>query len=444
MRKVLFIIVLLLNITILLHAQQADEKIGNLISQAKWFELQREYTIYKDSLSPFIHDFACSLLSYYFNEPDAPEKLSDMMNKHGQMLDYNSQLSYGYFIHSCYARMGQNKAAAVVLSDIMKQLEGHLDENMQLEYTDMLKSYQVLANEGEILQVQRPNKDVIIPITVDSVGKYKQKAIHLNAQINGKAQQFQLDTGAGHSVVSPEMAKECNMRIIRDSIRVGGLKIGYGQLAIADTFSIGDITIHKVPFLVLNMKTNNVAADSFMNSLKSLIGADLLVRLEEININFDSLQIKIPQKTTPNPFGHSNLRFNNEHLWTIEVTNGTENLSMHFDCGATGSSLTEKYFKEHQNQIEQTGKQDTVRIAGFGGVMKKDIYKLPNFCVSIDSLEACLPEFFVYMDRDSDVPNVVATEDGWFGMDLFYSYGSVLINLKDMYVKTTPKKQTDG
>ena len=69
------------------------------------------------------------------------------------MLDYNSQLSYGYFIHSCYARMGQNKAAAVVLSDIMKQLEGHLDENMQLEYTDMLKSYQVLANEGKILQV---------------------------------------------------------------------------------------------------------------------------------------------------------------------------------------------------------------------------------------------------------------------------------------------------
>lgn len=62
MRKVLFIIVLLLNITTLLHAQQADEKIGNLISQAKWFELQREYTIYKDSLSPFIHDFACSLL----------------------------------------------------------------------------------------------------------------------------------------------------------------------------------------------------------------------------------------------------------------------------------------------------------------------------------------------------------------------------------------------
>ena len=117
---------------------------------------------------------------------------------------------------------------------------------------------------------------------------------------------------------------------------------------------------------------------------------------------------------------------------------------MHFDCGATGSSLTEKYFKEHQNQIEQTGKQDTVRIAGFGGVMKKDIYKLPNFCVSIDSLEACLPEIFVYIDRDSDVPNVVANEDGWFGMDLFYSYGNVLINLKDMYVKTTPKKQTDG
>ena len=39
------------------------------------------------------------------------------------------------------------------MSDIMKQLEGHLDENMQLEYTDMLKSYQVLANEGKILQV---------------------------------------------------------------------------------------------------------------------------------------------------------------------------------------------------------------------------------------------------------------------------------------------------
>ena len=441
MRKVLFIIVSLLNITILLHAQHADEKIGNLIGQSKWFELQREYIINKDSLSPFIHDFASSLLSYYFNEPDAPEKLGEMMNKHGQMLDYNSQLSYGYFIHSSYARMGQNKVAAAVLSDIMRQLEGHLDENMQLEYTDMLKSYQVLANEGEILQVQRPNKDVIIPITVDNVGKYEQKAIHLNAQINGNTQQFQLDTGARHSVVSPEMATKCNMRIIRDSIRVGGLKTGYGQLAIADTFSIGEITLHKVPFLVLNMKTNNAAADSFMTSLKSLIGADLLVRLEEVNINFDSLQIKIPQKATPNPLGHSNLRFNNEHLWTIEVTNGTENLSMHLDCGAAGSSLTGKYFKEHQNRIEQTGKQDTVRIAGFGGVMKKDIYKIPNFCISVDSLKACIPEIFVY--TDDDIPSVVVNEDGWFGMDLFYSYGSVLINLKDMYVKTTPKKQTD-
>ena len=102
----------------------------------------------------------------------------------------------------------------------------------------MLKSYQVLANEGEILQVQCPNKDVIIPITVYSVGKYAQKAIRLNAPINGKAQQFQLDTGAGHSVVSPEMAKECNVRIIRDSISVSGLKIGYGQLAIAETLAL--------------------------------------------------------------------------------------------------------------------------------------------------------------------------------------------------------------
>ncbi len=92
-----------------------------------------------------------------------------------------------------------------------------------------------------------------------------------------------------------------------------------------------------------------------MISLKSLIGINLLVRLEEININLDALQIKTPQKTTPNPFGHSNLRFNNEHLWTIEVTNGSENLSMHFNCGATGSSLTGKYFKEHQNLIEQIG-----------------------------------------------------------------------------------------
>ena len=56
--------------------------------------------------------------------------------------------------------------------------------------------------------------------------------------INGKAQQFQLDTGAGHSVVGPEMAKECNVRIIRDSISVSGLKIGYGQLAIADTLAL--------------------------------------------------------------------------------------------------------------------------------------------------------------------------------------------------------------
>ena len=91
------------------------------------------------------------------------------------------------------------------------------------------------------------------------------------------------------------------------------------------------------------MKTNNTA-DSFMISLKSLIGANLLVRLEEININLDALQIKTPQKTTPNPFGHSNLRFNNEHLWTIEVTNGCENLSMHFNCGAYRKFFNRKIF----------------------------------------------------------------------------------------------------
>lgn len=442
MKKTLFIIVLLINSTILIHAQQSDEKIGNLINQTKWFELQREYAIRKDSLSPFIHDFAGSLLSYFFNDPDAPDKLTDMMNKHGQILDYNSQLSYGYFIHTSYARMGQYGTAAAVLSDIMRQLEGHLDEKTQSEYIDMLKSYQALANEGEILQVQRPDKDIVIPITVDSVGKYGHKAIHLNGCINGNTQQFQLDTGAGHSVVSPEMAKKCKMRIIRDSIRVSGLKVGYGQLAIADTFSMGEVTLHKVPFLVLNMKTNNAAADSVMTSLRSLVGADLLAKLEEVEINFDSLQIKIPQRVTPNPFKHSNLRFNNEYLWTIEATSGTENLSMHLDCGAAGSSLTGKYFKNHKETIQQTGKQDTIRVAGFGGVMRKDIYKLPNFCISVGPVEGCIPEIYTY--TDSDLPSFIANEDGWFGMDLFYSYGSITINLKDMYVKTTPKKQSDG
>lgn len=72
----------------------------------------------------------------------------------------------------------------------------------------------------------------------------------------------------------------------------------------------------------------------------------------------------------------------------------------------------------------------------------KKVYKLPNFCISIDSLKVCIPEILVY--TDNDVPNAVMDEDEWFGMDLFYSHESILINIKDMYVRSTPKKQTDS
>lgn len=271
---------------------------------------------------------------------------------------------------------------------------------------------------------------VVIPFRLDSVGYAADRsvAIMLPAAVNGKAADFMLDTGAGINVVSPAMAARLHLRISSDKAMIEGNGVTSGSRAIADTLRIGNLTLRNVEFYVAEMLSGDDSIDAYLHHLEAIIGLPLIERLQACEIDFTTHEIISLTKddTRRNGRGEApNLCFQpGSDILTMEAWHTGEPLHVIPDTGASHSTLGNHYLHHHASTMVVDG-IDSVRYAGYGGVVVGTEYRLPDFEITVGHRYISLPQITVFD----------GTYDQRLGMDYFSRLDRMIIDLRRMQIR---------
>ena len=446
LKKLCTIFCLLISLSI--QAQNADVRVGQLINESNWFELEQTLKITPaDSISPFLQQLATAMTHHYFNRPDsACVVLYDLLSNHQQELgDYTMNMVLLYSAN--LARIGHYNDAADLLENLYSQLAAMgIDSTQIASYRDQVQQYRALAASGPFYRPLHKSGEYHIPMVIGD--KEGQHSIEMDGSINGKGGRFLFDTGAGENLITPKLAKEYGLRSLKTDITVagvGGLKDG--GYAIADTLRIGGMTWLNVPFAVIDTHTGHEEADKFNEKfqLPPVIGLPVMLCMQEIQLDFAHRELVIPAIPTPNPLGKSNLmRTETEGLQLKTADETGHPLYFHFDTGFYYTNMEPIWYNRHRQEVDATGVPDSLRVAGIGGVSITRTYKLPqmkfqigNGIVTIDSIKVNTGiDLYTGEKRSPDFSK--GTEDGALGLNALEKFSKVIINLKDMYMEAIP------
>lgn len=445
-KKICTIFCLLVSLSI--QAQNADVRVGQLINESNWFELEQALkTTSSDSISPFLRQLATAMTHHYFNRPDsACVVLYDLLSNHQQELgDYTMNMVLLYSAN--LARTGHYNDAADLLQNLYSQLAAMGMDSIQIApYRSQAQQYRALAACGPFYQPLHKPGEYHIPMVIESKGG--QHSIEMDGSINGKEGRFLFDTGAGENLITPKLAKEYGLRFLDTDITVagvGGLK--EGGYAIADTLRIGGMTWLNVPFAVIDTHTGHEEADKYNEKyqLPPVIGLPVMLCMQEIQLDFARRELVIPAIPTPNPLGRSNLiRTDTEGLQLKTADESGHPVYLHFDTGFYYTNMEPTWYNRHRQEVDAAGVPDSLRVAGIGGVAITRTYKLPqmkfqigNDTATIDSINVNTGiDLHTGQRRNTDVSK--GTEDGVLGLNALEKFSKVILNLKDMYMEAVP------
>lgn len=435
-------------VSINIQAQNADVRIGQLINESNWFELEHELKATPaDSISPFLRQLATAMTHHYFNRPDsACTVLSDLLTNHQQELG-DQTITMVIRLSTNLARIGHYNDAANLFQNLYDQLAAMwTDSTMTVPYRTQAQQYRAMAACTPLKKPFHKADEYHIPMVIgDNAG---QRSIEMNGNINGKEGCFLLDTGAGVNMITPELAKEYGLRSLDTDITVagvGGLKDG--GYAIADTLRIGGMTWINVPFAVIDTQTGHEEADKFSEKhrLPPVIGLPIMFSMQEIQLDFAHRELVVPITPTPNPQGKRNLIRTDAEGLQLKTTDETGNhIYFHFDTGCYYTYMQPTWYNRHKKEVDSAGVPDSLRMAGIGGVSITRTYKLPHMKIRIGNGTARIDSINVNTGIDLHTGQLKTTvssdgaEDGVLGLNALENFSKVIINLKEMYMDAIP------
>lgn len=364
------------------QAQHADARISQLMNESRWFDLAQELkTTPADSVTPWVRQMGVAMTHYFFNRPDS---------------------------------------ACMVLTDLLGKHQQELGDHT-------LNMVVLLAvNLGRTEQY------------ADAAGLIRNLCDQLGA----------LGMDSTQTAPYRMMARQYGLRWLGMDVTVGGIGgMKQGYYAMADTLRIGGMTWINVPFYVVDLQTGHAEADRLGKDLQlpPVIGLPILLRMQEIQLDFARREFVIPAVPTPSPLRESNMIRTDSECLQVKVADETgAPLYFHFDTGSYYTNMQPAWYGRHRKEVEAVGIPDSLRQAGIGGVSITRSYILPQKKFRIGSGTAVLDSVGVNTGIDLHTGQLDKAafsngqEDGFLGLNLLEKFSKVIINLKDMYLETIP------
>lgn len=459
MRKKLILIYIIICVACAATAQDADRRAGEMINGSRYFELERMMrTPEALQLSPFMRRLASALTAHYFNRPaEACLYIDSLLQDNQAELGTQSSLSMAFLMGRDLASSGKYAEAAKFMNDMAAQIRALAVQNPAAD-TSLLKSitteagiYHAYAAEAPLCrQLHKPGTYSASFYIDERLHGYRRGGfLTVTGSVNGRPTAIAIDTGAGVNIVPPEEAERLGLRYIDAGMKMMGLGVQTGRIAIADTLRIGrNMAWVNVPFVVVDIRTGNSEADRVMERGWPLtIGVPMLNAMKEMQIDCGKRVITVPEKPTPRNADEPNMMMKDSRNMTVRIEDGEgKPLFMLFDTGDYYTSMNSRWYRAHEDEVKATGVVDSLRKAGVGGVEMQHSYILPSISLKVGGATVEMDSVNVETGIDLHTGEMIAagsssvggneqTEDGCIGLNIINHFGKITINMPDMYLR---------
>lgn len=420
--KILFLIVFLFGYNYAYSQTETDAKMGEIINSGNLFQLKRQYPLLKDSVSMrMLNLIAEAQLGIGFNRLEsAATALDSLLQFHQDALGTEGAIGMAALRAMNLLNMGLYRQGG----DAGKDLVNALKEKVPVE---SLYSFIFMERVGKALSDQpapylkRPAYDVVVPMRYDTAGRGK--LIYIPVEVNGITKEYVFDTGCSFgNFVSEKYAEEVGLKIVADSIPVGGINIGFVKLAVADSLKVGEIIYYNPVFMI-------APPDKQVDSLftfNGILGYHFIRDIKEIIIDNKSGSFIFPCQLSN---GETNM-YLSSNIPNLQIEYNGKAFDLIFDTGNAKSSLGTKFAQLFPKLLSGLP-EHSVRLGGFAGIYQSKTVVLPRFHFQLSGTPITLHDIDVSKESNKD-------QFGSLGTDFIMSFKQVTINYDSMFVRCAP------
>ncbi|CAM5730405.1 hypothetical protein SAFG77S_11153 [Streptomyces afghaniensis] len=252
----------------------------------------------------------------------------------------------------------------------------------------------------------------------------------IDVMINGRKKCFWLDTGAGMTVISDSIVKECGMALIEnEDLEVGNStnQNFNSDLAIIDTIVIDDLTILNQSTLVLasDLLKIPIPHSEKVMEIDGIIGWDII---QYLHLEIDYRQEKVMIQNHRQIDGEKNNLF--FCGYPIIKVKGKNQVPLYFglDTGANKSH----FGKTLLSKIDELKIDKTIKYSGgLGDVKEREIDTIETLSIYLDENQ------FINLKNVRETLTDLAAFfklDGVFGMDIAHN-GSLVIDYSNRHLE---------
>lgn len=426
-KNLIFIFVFLLLINNVRIFCQNDSVCADLLKNKQFFQLKYFLKQNKKTIAPQTYYFSQMFVQQAFGNYKQAEvfarKLQKFYSKNAvtDNMPQNLKRSLLSFYALDAMRKFDYKKVAENYKKILKECYHNLDSVQIADYKNNIALFSALKNVPP-QKIHRLRQNV-------ELQSYINKFNHIIVPVSkGKVESnFVFDTGASFAMISDSIARLMNMKIISVDVNMltsTDLKIK-PNLAVADSFFVGDILFQNLVFLVA--EKNDITFPQVDYAIYGIIGFAQIMQMQEIRFQ-QTGKIIVPRKAKQQ--SESNL-FLDGYNPVIQIISSNDTLLFRLDTGAKTSELSYKYFDKHKEFILHNSEKKQIMRGGAGGLQQSEVYTLKNFIYQIGKIRNTI----------SEIP-IVTTDyeflhhfDGNLGQDILQQYQEVILNFNDFYLK---------
>ncbi|MDE7385911.1 MAG: retropepsin-like domain-containing protein [Muribaculaceae bacterium] len=395
--KNLLVSILLAFVSLSSFAQSADDRVGDMMNNGQWFELRDFLNTTIDSVTPFLKDFAEAMLAHFFNKPEEAVRLSSALINSGN-LDLGNVLSVSQLMAIDMGILGKHESAAQMLTQIVNQTKQYLDSATIVIFDNQIERHKALSKYNPY-RVENNLGAHSIPMKIDTLTMIESKppimvAYLTDCQINGKQCDIRFDTGAGMNVISTQKANEMGVKTLKASMVVGGTRDVAGvPIAIADSISLGEVTIYDVPFLVLDIRSGHDTLDVQLQRTDIVIGYEVMNALRNVKLDFENSCLMVSDKSFVPDFEKPNMMIANGNQIVVQGNVNGYSMLIDPDCGDGSFGIFFANCWPIMNSFVKEGQEPrNALIGGSGGYDEIQIYKIENVPLTIGSTTISIPQ----------------------------------------------------
>lgn len=440
MQKLLLAVITII-LSLASHARSYDERIANAINTGDWFALDSLHNaVPKDSIMPFLEVYSRGLIGNRLNRPDISiPAFEELLQSYTANLDLQNLLNSAVMLSMDLSKVGDNAKAASILSSVLDATKQYLDSAATEGVQRYIDQY-VALTPYKPYSISFSGEKGCIPFRIVQVGNPERESLlmHLDdCSINGLNADITFDTGAGVNIISDSLARKYNLIPLKAYNNLMGVGKQKAHYAIAKELNLGNIIIHDVPFLVVDLTLDNREANKHIGCYSIVVGSDLMMQLKDLTLNFVDRKITVPSIAPARSATPANMLFSQQMNLLTKGTILNDAMWICIDTGdASYGSLNKDFLNKNKDYILANAHPDTIRIAGIGGVKILDGYILPDITASIGGNTAILPNIFV----NKGLNPLASDYECNLGLKSLMLFGKIRFNLVDFTITTYPPK----